>query len=410
MHVDFGFEPTGYVTRSKSYSALPVDGNWALVVINQGSPRACTPGTGDQSGRCGPDGVWIYAPHISILACPEGSIPTDKWVCQPLRLPDNTVPPSRSMPLEAGGSLTIYSEGGFMDTSATQWCTTNEGNGAPLIGPASSNRYTFVAQGSVCRNGGMLTVTTDSAIGLAVPVPNFNPNDKRGMYPGGFVYGDTGFSPLPAGLPDGTISLGGSGELLPTATTRKDIQPFKFYWNEVTVHTDDYIKTSFMQYLGHDQVHGHASTEASSMPFQTQWDVPWTFYPNPAGSQNAYAFFGFPITQSIPFAQPLPFASAALRMAESGTPDGLVRILDTQLPVGGPRAFQFRATGGVITLDPLLGGTSAGVQVVALPPGLIPCPQSPTVSCLDLRVPDYQYQNDDGVNYIDPVADAGCAH
>lgn len=401
-HVDFSFEPTGYFTRSKSYSALPLDGLWALAVINQGSPRACTPGTNDQSGRCGPDGVWEYAPHVSILACPEGSIPTTKWVCQPLRLPDNTVPPSQPMPLPDGGNLTIYSEGGFTG-SGTQWCTTNEGNGAPIIGPASSNRFTFVAQGSVCRNGGVLTVTTDSAIGLAVPVANPNPNDMRGMYPGGFIYGDTGFSPLPAGLPDGTISLGSSGELLPTATTRKDMQPFKFFWGSVAAHVDDYIKTSFMQYLGHDQTQGHVSTEAGTAPFQTQWDVPWTFYPNPAGSQTAYSFFGNPITQSVPFAQPLLFASAALRMMESGnTPDGLVRILDTQLPVGGPRAFQFRATGGVITLDPLLGGTSAKVQVVVLPPGLTPCPQSPTVSCLDLRVPGYNYANDDGVNHVDP--------
>ena len=71
-------------------------------------------------------------------------------------------------------------------------------------------------------------------------------------------------------------------------------------------------------------------------------------------------------------------------------------------PVGGPRAFQFRATGGTLTLDPQLGGTSTKVQVVVLPPGLKPCPQGGTVSLSRSASGAYNYAGDDGVNHIDP--------
>ncbi len=177
---DFSFGPSGYITRNHSYGAAPISGKYALALINEGRPAACTPGVGGSLGRCATDGVWVYAPQIEIIACHAGSIPTVKFPnkCQPLLLPDASVTPSQthSIPLETGGSLTIYSEGGFIDTSATQWCTTNEGAGAPIIDRGVSNHYAFVAQGSLCRNGGVITVTTDSAIGLAVPVPNPNPS------------------------------------------------------------------------------------------------------------------------------------------------------------------------------------------------------------------------------------------
>lgn len=411
--ISANFEPSNYVTRSLSIGSAPTGGQWAVALINHGRPIACTPGTVNDEGRCSPDGVWEYIVRIYILACPAGSIPTVKYACQPLRLPDDNTPPPapRTMPLEGGGNLIIYSEGGFVDTTATRWCTTNEGSGAPIIGPVQNNRWVFVAQGRVCRNDGAFFVTPDSAIGLAVPVQNFNPNDKRGQYPPGFIYGDTGLSPVPVGFPDGTFALGSNGELNPTVTTRKNLLPFKLYWDDQTTPAFDRLHTGDMIYRGQDVIDGRVTVEAEAAPYDVQWTVPWQLYPNTAGSSPSYSFVAFPVTQMPDLPMPLNVASAQLRVAEnSGMPDGLIRILDAQLTAGGPVAYQFRATGGTLTLDAQLGGATTPAQVVIQPPGLPRRPANESsckdaggaTSCLDLRPPDYSWDNGAAEKQVKP--------
>lgn len=403
--VNRNFLPANNMTRTMVIGYVPTGGAWALALINQGPPIICQPGSDCQPGEAEP-----YYPTLSLLVCPLGSIPTAKYACQPLRLPDNTVPPSRPMPIESGGSLTIYSEGGFNDVNASTWCSISETQGAPVIGPDQFGRYAFVAQGSICRSGGVLTTTPDSAIGLTVPVLNFNPNDKRGQFPPTFVYGDTGLWPLPVGLPDGVISLGSNGELLPGVDTRRNILPFNQYWISATTHISDAIITADMMLHGHDVVNGQVTVEAAQAPLAKQWDVPWTMYPNPAGNVQLYSFVPYPITQDTPFANPLNLASLELRLSESVTPDGLVRILDWQRAAGGPVSYQFRATGGLLTQPIDLGGALMTLQVVIQPPGMTRLPgnessckfnNTPT-SCLDLRRLEYDWANGSGEKQVQP--------
>ena len=398
------FLPADTITRTKVIGSVPTSGAWALALINQEPPIPCPPG-----GDCSPSGD-VYSPEVSLLVCPSGAIPTAKYNCQPLRLPDNTVPPSRTMPIPSGGNLIIYSEGGFTDFGATTWCTTNEAQGAPIIGPGSFGHYAFVAQGSICRWDNVLFTTPDSGVGLTVPVPNFNPNDKRGRFPPTFVYGDTALSPLPYDLPHGVVSMGNNGELLPGAATRRNIQPFNQYWISATTHISDAIVTADMTLRAHDLVDGQVTVEATQAPIATHWDVPWMMFPNDAISGQTYSFAAYPITQTTPFATPLNLASLELRMSEGGSPDGLVRNLDSLNTPGGPVAYQFRATGGILTQPPALGNASMTLQVVVQPPGMARLPgnesscksgNTPT-SCLDLRRLDYNWANGDGEKQVQP--------
>ncbi len=408
--VNRNFLPVDNITRTMVIGYVPASGAWALALINQGPPVVCQPGN-----DCEPGGADLYFPTISMLVCPLGSIPTAKHGCQPLKLPDNTTPPSRPMPIEAGGNLTIYSEGGFVDFSATAWCSISETQGAPVIGPDSSGRYAFVAQGSICRSGGVLTTTPDSAIGLTVPVLNFNPADKRGQVPPTFIYGDTGLWPLPAGLPHGVISLSSNGELLPGVNTLRRILPFNQYWISATTHISDAIVTADMMLHGRDLINGQVTVEAAQAPIAKQWDVPWTMYPNPAGNVQLYSYVPYPITQNTPFANPLNLASLELRLSESVTPDGLVRILDWQRQAGGPVSYQFRATGGLLTQPIDLGGALMTLQVVIQPPGMARLPGNETscksgttpssgapTSCLDLRRVDYDWADGSGEKQVQP--------
>jgi len=403
--VNRNFLPADNITRTLVIGYVPTSGAWALALINQGPPIICQPGH-----DCLPGEADLYFPTISLLACPLGSIPTAKYGCQPLRLPDNTVPPSRLMPIPSGGNLTIYSEGNFVDFSGTGWCSTNEAQGAPVVGPDYFGRYAFVAQGSICRSGSVLTTTPDSAIGLTVPVLNFNPNDKRGQFPPTFVYGDSGLSPLPAGLPSGVINLGSNGDLLPGVNTRRNILPFNQYWISATTHISDAIVTADMALHGRDVIDGQVTVEAAQAPIAKQWDVPWTMYPNDAINAQKYSYVPYPIMQTTPFDTPLNLASLELRMSEGGSPDGLVRILDWQRTAGGPVAYQFRATGGMLTQPIDLGGALMTLQVVVQPPGMARLPgnesscksgSTPT-SCLDLRRLDYDWANGNGEKQVQP--------
>ena len=83
--------------------------------------------------------------------------------------------------------------------------------------------YAFVAQGSLCRNGSALTVTTDSAIGLAVPVSNPNPATCAACIRAASSMAIPDCRPCPTGYPDGSISLGSNGELLPTRARLKQM-------------------------------------------------------------------------------------------------------------------------------------------------------------------------------------------
>ncbi len=56
-----------------------------------------------------PDEAMAQQVVVEMLRCPAGTIATDRWLCQPVILPDPTTPPPSAGVLD----LTIYSQGGF---------------------------------------------------------------------------------------------------------------------------------------------------------------------------------------------------------------------------------------------------------------------------------------------------------
>ncbi|MBP1702825.1 MAG: hypothetical protein H6Q38_1932, partial [Chloroflexi bacterium] len=406
--INRNFQPATAEERTMMIGSLPVSGSYALLAINQGPPISA-----EEPGM--PLG---YTAYFEILACPKGAIPTKKWGCQPLRLPDSSVPLSMPMPIAGGGSLTIYSEGGFTG-SGDNWCTTNEGSGAPIIQSSISttiNVWAFVAQGSICRSGNSLYTTPDSGVGLLVPVQNFNPADKRGKFSPTFIYGDTGFWPVPGGYPDGQVQLDFSGRLVPLVNTRRNIQPFDEYWqNEFAPFSAfDFIVTAEMKAKGDGLLSAQVTVETDQPSIPVSWQVPWELYPNQDTNASGAPQYSFVVFQSQqnPLPMPLSMASLFVRVISNNIADGIMNLLDTQLKAVGPSAFQLRANSARITSDPLLGGATTPVQAVIQPPGLPRQPQNEqscseggtATSCFDIRrpSPDYEFLNGGGEKVVQP--------
>jgi hypothetical protein len=413
--INRGFQPESGDTRTLSIGAVPKQGVWALAILNQERPSR--------------DPVRPQYPlnlhgTVDVLVCAEGSIPSVKFTsqgvkCQPLILPDSSPPPNRIMPIESGGSLTIHSEGGFVNNPApgVDWCTTNEGMGAPVIESANSvsyGTYIFVGQGSVCRQGSQLYTTPESGVGLAVPVYNFNPSNKRGKYAPGFIYGDTGFYPLPAGLQDGVVQMAANGDLLPQSNTRRNIRPFQEYWeNEFSLQAgSERISIADLRAHGAGQLGAQVMVDIDQASIATDWDISWTLNPNmdtAVPSNPAYNFVPN-VNQTTPLPLVLSLASLEVRLVNGSNPDGLLPILDSLLTTSGPSAYQFRATGGRVTTDASLGGATALAQGIVQPPGRPRQPENKVSceeagvqrSCFDLRKPDYDWLNGDGEKSVKP--------
>ncbi len=417
--VNRGFQPVGDALRSLSIGNIPKTGSWSLAVINQERPF-------HDSLR--PDYPALYLGSIEILVCAKGSIPSVKFQsqginCQPLKLPDNSPPPSKVMPFEAGGNLIIHSEGGFVNNPSpgVDWCTTNEGAGAPIIESSASSiygTYIFVGQGSVCRQAGQLITTPESGVGLAVPVHNFNPADKRGKYAPGFIYGDTGFYPLPSGMQDGIVVMAANGDLAPLANTRRNVLPFDQYWKSQFSLTPNSERIAISDLRAHASgvLSARIMVEVDQPVYEISWTIDWVLYPNMDTSvpaKPAYTFLS-DITQMMPLPPVIQLASLEVRLVEGNTADGLLPILDSFLTTSGPNSYQFRATGARITAPASLGGATALGQALVQPPGRPRQPENQVSckegeesrSCFDLRRVNtsngYDWLNGDGEKSVKP--------
>ena len=378
--------------------AASTGGNWALALINQGRPL----GPVDLRG----EGRRITV-TLSILRCPEGSIPTRKWGCQPVTLPRIVVyPPYTTTTVSQSGlSLTVYSEGGFGVTSPTQWCTRNEGQGTPIIGPSAGGRWVAVGQGSVCRNGDTITTTADSGLFLTIqtgaPV-----TDVKGQFMPGFIYGDTALSPVPPGAPTGIVTRStflSNVTLAPGDDTRRTLQPFA-QWKSAHASPLDLIDVTGMTAAGLSEVSVAAVADTSAAAPTVTWTVAWLLYPAPLAAPDLpYAVVGA-TTQAPTFTLPITISTLLVRIL--GATPGTADQVDFWKKETGPDVEFFHAPAAKVTLDDTLGGASKNAQVVVLPPGKARrldqsnqgCGE--TRSCLDLRRDDYAWQGGQGENSL----------
>ena len=400
VNLDKSFGPEGYLVRSKDFTYVQTAGTWALAMINQGRPV--------------PDPVRpthgiAHQVTVEMLRCTEGEIATTKWDCQPVILPTAGTPSRSAL------GLTVYSEGGF--TTGDAWCTKDEGNGAPIIGPDVNGRWVVVGQGSVCRNGDTISTTVESGVGLAIVNPNLNPapdGTTRGKIVPAFIYGSVAFYPLPDGHPTGVVvRTGDSGRLEPQEDTYRIITPFDQYWRDVFTPDPDFISTTGsttgMKAHGGGTIAAAVTVDAANDPENLTWDVPWTLYPEET-AEDDYIFDVQP-DQSPALASPTLLASLQVRILDAGNvATGLVEGLDYIKFESNVDARQFRADKAKITQDEQLGGATKNAQVVIQPPGenRLPANQkscshdgAPT-SCFDLRRDDYDWDNGGGDKNVQP--------
>lgn len=395
------FQPASQPLRSQYIGAAPA-GVWALAMINQGRPVANQnpqPVAGAFSSTA------ALPVKVEILSCPNKTIPTKKWGCQPLILPDATKPPART-----ALGLTVHSEGGFTGQQGGAWCTKNEGQGAPVIGPPVDNRWIAVGQGSVCWDGTQLTTTADSAVGLAYPLSSPAPPPQYAQVPVNFVYGSTALAaPLPADEPTGEVQVTASGgPITPLAKTRRNIRPFTQYWSTVFTPLGDSITLDNMQANGGGNVHPKVTVDAGAPPSSLQWQVPWSFYPT---DLNGNYQFAVKPSQAPALPSPASIASLELRIFGAGSaPIGRLDVADSYLTAAGPVAGQLRAANAKVTQGAELGGATKLAQVIVQPPGRQRLPDAqkscssggqPT-SCLDLRDDSYAWNNGDGDKDVQP--------
>jgi len=375
-----------------------VGGNWGLAFINERRPLGpLTPrGTGQ-----------FITVTYSILRCPEGAIPTMKWGCQPVILPRTSVypPHTTTTPMTTALGLNIYSEGGFAVTNSTRWCTRNEGQGTPIIGPGVSGRWVAVGQGSICLNGSILTTTTDSGLFLTIQtgVPI---TDVKGQFMPGFIYGDTALSPVPIGNPTGVVTRSaffGDITLAPGADTRRTLQPF-VQWQDSHISLLDYIDMTGMEAAGFSQVNVPVMADTSADAMTTTWTVGWSLYPAPTSPPDLPYVFAPVASQSPTFTLPITVSTAQVRIL--GAKYGAAETTDFWKTETGPDVEFFHAATAKITLDDSLGGASKNVQVVVQPPGKVrkldKSNQScgAARSCIDLRRDDYTWQGGQGENNL----------
>lgn len=397
--VNRGFQPSDMMTRTLNLS-IPRSGVWALGVVNQTPPIKLSEGEDPDEG--------FYYGYVEILRCPVGTIPTDKWKCQPLRLPDDTTPDSKTV-----NGVTIYSEGGFISRAGggASWCTHNEGSGAPIIGPAQNDRWAFVGQGSICYTAGTqeLYTTADSSVGLAVPIPTTPSTDRRGDYAPGFVFGDTSFSPLPDGFPTGETLIANGRVDVKDDQTRINVRPFHEYWEEEWTGGPPYIDLVTMITRGEGTLNTQLSLGSDQAPFDRSFDTDWAYYPHPYQPPQPTGplyFFSTQIAQNQALPIPLDVASLAVRILQDGNdaPDGRIKVLDSYLKASAPSAGNLHADRARVTQDAQMGGATKPAQIIVQPPGLARQPdnekscswQGTSTSCIDLRVPEYKWANGDG--------------
>lgn len=399
VNLDKSFGPAGKLVRTKDFPYVQTAGTWALAMINTGRPVP---------NPIRPQYGIAHQVTVEILRCPEGTIATAKWECQPVILPD------ASTPRATGLGLTVYNEGGFTgDPSGDTWCTTAEGNGTPIIGPDVSGHWVAVGQGSVCRSGNVISTTGDSGVGLVVVNPNLDPHPDgttRGKILPAFIYGSTALYPLPDGYPTGiAVRSGDSGQLAPQEDTRRNITPFETYWSTVFTPTADYVSTTQMQAIGGGKIEAPVTVDAITVPETLSWDVPWTLYLEESALYD-YVFDVQP-SQSPALPQPAFLASLQLRVLDIGnTATGLVEILDAYKFESNVDAGQFRADKAKVTQDDKLGGATKNAKAVIQPPGFARLPanekscshENTTTSCLDLRREDYVWDNGDGDKNVQP--------
>jgi hypothetical protein len=399
VNLDKKFEPEGQPIRDKSFT-VSRSGVWALAFINEGRPIA--------DPRPPPGSAIAQPVVVEILRCPLGSIATARWLCQPVILPDIDTPSA------TGLGLTVYSEGGFDgDPTGDTWCTANEGNGTPIIGPDVNGRWVVVGQGSVCRSGDTISTTDDSGIGLAIEVPNPNPfpdGTTRGKLPPTFVYGSVAHYPLPTGYPTGVVvRAGDSGQLEPEVDTRRNLAPFDELWGSVFTPGDDAIATTDMKAHGEGIIDAAVTVDAAAAPENLDWDVLWSLYPEEVAEYDF--IFEAQAQQSPALPSPTLLASLQLRILDAGNvATGLIEGLDAFKFESNVVAGQLRAAKAKITQDDDLGGATKNIQVVVQPPGFARLPANEkscshlgaATSCLDLRRDDYEWNNGGGDKNVQP--------
>ncbi len=400
VNLDTKFEPEGLPVRARSFT-VQTPGKWALALINEGRPVP---------DPIRPDEAIAHQVVVEIQRCPLGSVATAKYICQPVILPRPDTPRATAL------GLTVYSEGGFDGDPAAEetWCTKDEGNGTPIIGPDVDGRWVVVGQGSVCRNGDVISTTDDSGIGLAIEIPNPNPfpdGTTRGKVPATFIYGSTAFYPLPDGYPTGVVVWAGEGaELQPEDNTLRNLAPFDQHWGSVFTAGADAISTAEMKAYGEGLINAAVTVDAAAeQPESLDWDVRWTFYPQEVAQ---YEFtFEVQADQAPALASPTLLASLQLRVLDAGNvATGLIEGLDAYKFESNVVAGQLRARKAKITQDDDLGGATKNIQVVVQPPGFARLPANekscshlgaPT-SCLDLRRDDYDWSNGGGDKNVQP--------
>ncbi|MFQ5857676.1 MAG: hypothetical protein ACE5LU_18885, partial [Anaerolineae bacterium] len=406
------YAPEQGPVRTFDIGGASVSGAYALAVINQARPIE------DPNPLTGP--VVVYTVTVSMLACPDGTIPTKKFGCQPIILPHNAslpVPYNFVTPSRSALGLTVYSEGDFDEPgpNGETWCTTNEQLGTPVVGPFQG-RWIYVAQGSVCLDstGSTLFTTTESSVGLAykdTDSPFLDGTDRGQRAPSGGIYGSALLYPPPADA-TGEVSCTASctTALVPKETTLRRLKPFKRWQTSITP-TPDSISTTATggKAIGGGTISVPVVVDAKDAPYDRAWNVPWELYPDssvPDPSEFKHYQFNVSVAQPQPLPSPAHLASLELRILNgpNGAATGLILTPDNVKKTTGPTNSQLRAAYAKITQPSGLGGATKKVQVVVQPPGearrVAIDDQDPVAkncgqgkSCLDLRLPDYQWNN-----------------
>lgn len=426
------FMDDGAGARALEIGGQNTGGHYALAIINRARPFLI-----DRNGDGTPDGPGAYQVKISILACPDGTIPTKRLGCQPLIIPHGSSVLGFTTHSRAVLGLTIHSEGNFQEPGpgGATWCTTNEQLGAPMIGPFNG-RYVYVAQGRVCYNATTKTLwtTDESGVGLVYVNPaTFPDGTQRGQRaPSVPLYGSSIVYPAPAdktGRLECQVSSGTCPALSPTATTLRRLAPFKEWGSAFTADPNDHISTAGAtqgKAIGSGTLTVPVAVDVKDPLLTRSWQVPWALYPDqfapdPSTPASDFRRYSFDVDVAQPQALPLAMNLATLELRLLDGPDGnatgLVLTDDNVIKSSGPTNGQFSAPYAKLTQPAGLGGATKRVQVIVQPPGKPrrtamddPDPVTKncgddTTSCLDLRRLDYLWDNGNGEIKLVDLAD-----
>ena len=405
------YAPEQGPVRAFEIGAANVSGAYALAVINKERPVE------DPNPLTGP--AVVYTVTVEIIACPDGTVPTKKFDCQPIILPHDPLPahPFKT-PSKSALGLTVYSEGGFEPgPNGEAWCSKNEQFGTPVMGPFQG-RWIYVAQGSVCFDSTTSTLftTAESGVGLAYkdtdsPFPDGTDRGQRA--PSSGIYGLPLFYPA---LPDRTGEVSCTAPpstctaLVAKENTERRLKPFK-HWKTSFTPTPDSISTTATggKAIGGGTLSVPVVVNTKETPYAIAWNVPWELYPDPGLTDpNEYKRYQFDVNIAQPQSLPSPVSLASLELrtldGPNGTATGKILTPDNINKTTGPTNKQLRALHAKITQPEGMGGATKRVQVVVQPPGEArriaindPDPVAKNCgeanSCLDLRLPEYQWDN-----------------